>query len=160
MDALTSILLYACAAIAVAGSLGVAIAPPALRSLSLIVMTAGTVALLAVLSAAFAAVAFWVVGVAATLLLGGAAIRPAGAEERRGVAVQLGGVTAALLFALLAYAALKGSFGHGGYPGGFINSAAVARLLIDRDAMAGVAVGGILLVAVAGAAASWRAGPR
>jgi hypothetical protein len=160
LDALTSILLYACAAIAVAGSLGVAIAPPALRTLSLIVMTAGTAALLVVLSAAFAAAAFLVVGLAAALLVGGAALRPTGLEDRRGLALQLGGVTAALLFALLAYTALKGSFGHGAYAGGLINSAAVARLLVDRDAMAGVAVGGILLVAVAGAAASWRTANR
>jgi hypothetical protein len=158
LDALTSILLYACAAIAVAGSLGAAIAPPALRSLSLVVMTAGTVAVLAVLSAAFAAAAFLAVGLASALLLGGTG--PVVREGRGGLVLQLGGVTAALLFVVLAYAALKGSFGHGTYPGGFVNSAAVARLLLDRDAMAGVAAGGILLTAIAGAAASWRTARR
>lgn len=154
MDALTSILLYACAAVAVAGALGAAIAPPEVRSLCLIALTAGTAGLLAVLSAGYAAVAWLVVGVAAAALLGRPS--PASAGEAVWLLRQLGGVVAAALFAVLAYAAFKGSFGHGAYPGGGFGSAAVGRLLIDRDALAGVAAGGLLLAGVIGAAAAWR----
>lgn len=151
MDALTSVLLYACAAAAVAGALVAAIAPAALRSIGLLLLAIGTAGVLAALSAGFAAVAFLVVGVASAWLLvpGGASPAPAGGS-------QWAGLVAAALFAVLAYAAFKGSFGHGIYPGGFFNSAAVGRLLLDRDALAGVAAGALLLVAVAGAAASWR----
>lgn len=155
MDALTSVLLYACAAVAVAGSLGAAIAPPGFRSLSLILMTAGTAAVLALLSAGFAAVVFGVVGVASALVIGSS-----GGASPAAAVPSWGGVVASALFLVLAYAAFRGALGHGGYPGGLFNSATVSRLLIDRDAMAGVAVGGLLLVAVAGAAASWRTGRR
>ncbi len=157
MDALTSILLYACAAAAVAGALGAAIGPAEFRWLSLLVLTVGTVGVLAALSAGFAALAFLVAGVASAAAL--AAPAPSVSEDAGGPAPavrQLGGVVAAALFAVLAYAAFRGSFGHGAYPGGFFNSAAIGRLLLDRDALTGLALGGLLLIAVAGAATSWR----
>lgn len=155
---LTSILFYACAAVALAGALSVAVAPPAYRLPGLVALTAGTAAALGALSAGFAGAAFLVSGLAAALVLPGAGrpLQPSPA----GFLFQAGGVAAAFLFVILAYAAFRGSFAVHVYPGGSFNSAAIARLLLDRDVLSGTALAGLLLVAVAGAATAWRGARR
>ena len=157
MDALTSILLYACAAVAVAGALVAAIAPVALRWLGVLAVAAGTAAVLALLEAGFAAVVFLVCGAACAVLVRRLdAPAEVAAPVAGGLLRQVGGIAAAVLFAVLAYAAFRGSFSLGAYPGGGFNSAALGRLLLDHDVLAGVAAGGLLLAGIAGAAASWR----
>lgn len=157
MDALTSILLYACAAVAVAGALVAAIAPATLRWLGVLALAVATAAVLALLEAGFAAVVFLVCGAACAHLLR-RLTAPAEVVAARGDGLlrQAGGIASAVLFAVLAYAAFRGSFAFGHYPGGGFNSAALGRLLLDHDVLAGVAAGGLLLAGIAGAAASWR----
>ena len=155
MDALISTLFYACAAVAVVGALAVAVGPSRLRFAALTALAAGTAGSLAALSAGFAALVFLAAGLGcAAVLRGPAPVAPTAGGRLR----QAGGVAAAALFAALAYAAFRGSFSPGGYPGGGFNSASVGRLLLDNDVLAGVAAGGLLLTGIAGAAASWRAG--
>lgn len=156
MDALTSILYYACAAVAVAGALAAAVLPgAAARGYGLLAFAIGTAGLLATLSAGFAAVCALVAFGACALLLGARTL-PLTREPRPGLAVQLGGVTAALLLAALLYTGWRADFATGSYPGGAFGSAALGRLFFGRDAVAVEAVGGLLLVALVVAGSALR----
>ena len=150
------------AGVAVAGALVAAIAPAsrALRFLGLLALAVGSAAMFALLSAVFAAAVELVAGGAAAVMIGIAPVRPAALERPRGWTFQLPAVACAVLFAALAYAAWRGGLTSAAYPGGTFNTAAVARLLLDRDALAGVAAGAILLAGIAGGAAAWRVGRR
>src|SRR2546428_12809498 len=73
---------------------------------------------------------------------------------------QLGGVAAAALMAVLAYAAYRGDFNRATYFGGTIGSAALGRRLFAHDALATEAVAALILAALAGATLAWRARDR
>jgi len=69
---------------------------------------------------------------------------------------QLGAVAAAVLFAVLAYAAYRGDFVHANFYGGVFGSNSLARLMFAHDAMATEAIAGLVLVALVGATFAWR----
>jgi len=73
---------------------------------------------------------------------------------------QLGAIAAAVLLIALAYAAYFGDFHRATYFGGELGSAAIGRRLFAHDALATEAVAGLVLVALVGAAAAWRAKDR
>ncbi len=146
-----------CAAVSVAGALLAAMAMArALRVLGVAAAVVGTAALLALLSAGFAAAVELVAGLAAALLIGMSPGVPAAEGLRPEWRRQVAALAAAATFGVLAAGVWLAGLAAGSYPGGAINTAAVARLLFDRDALAGLALGGMLLAALAGAAASWR----
>jgi NADH:ubiquinone oxidoreductase subunit 6 (subunit J) len=157
LDVLVSIAFYFCAGLALAGALASALSGAASpwRAAGLFAVAIGTAGVLASLSAGFAALVNLVCLTGAALLLGGRRGLPAtgrgGAAGSRMVA-QVGAVVAAVLFGVLAYAAVRGSFVRGSYPGGWFGAAAVGRLFFSRDAMALQAVGFSVLVAFAGVA--------
>jgi NADH:ubiquinone oxidoreductase subunit 6 (subunit J) len=158
---LLTISFFICAAVSIGGALLAALTGSRARRVTgLFGVAIGTAAMLALLSAGFAALVE-LVAVGASALLIGLSRSPEHAlltRDRPQLAwpAQLAAAGCALLFALFVYAAWRGGVVAGSYPGGLFNSAAVARLLLDRDGLAGVALGGILLTALAGAAASWR----
>jgi NADH:ubiquinone oxidoreductase subunit 6 (subunit J) len=158
VDVLLTIAFYACAGLALAGALGAALLPSLSpwRAPGLFALAVGTAGMLASLSAGFAAVVALVCLLAAGLLLTG---RQAGAAPALGVAREarwIGQLAAAAgvgLFAVLAYAALRGDYVHGAYPGGGFGAAALGRLFFSRDALALEAVAFLLLIALGAAAA-------
>src|SRR2546426_846878 len=77
-------------------------------------------------------------------------------EAASGLWRQAGAVGAALLLAVLAYAAFRGNFAHATFNGGPFGSVAVGRLLFAHDALATEAVGGLVLASLVGAAGAWR----
>ncbi len=158
---LSTIPFFICAAVAIGGALLAALTGSrAQRVLSLLAVTIGTAAMLALLSAGFAALVELAAGAGSALLIGlrRTPQEPVLKREPRRPAwpAQLAAAGCALLFGVLAVAAWRGGVAAGSYPGGTFNSAAVARLLLDRDGLAGAALGAMLLTALAGAAASWR----
>jgi len=159
LDVLTSVLFYALAAIALIGALGVAVLPAGTpRALAFLLVAAGAAGMFAVLAAGFAAAIALVVLVAAGMLL--APLPAAGAlpGPRGRVAQQVGALACAALFAVLAYAAYRASFFHGGYAAGdfgLFNAAAMGRLLFGRDALATEAAGALLLLALVTGGARW-----
>ena len=154
---LSNLAFAVCAAVSVAGALLAAIAMArALRVLGVVGVVAGTAALLALLSAGFAAAVELVAGLAAALLIGLAPGLPAAERRPPEWRRQVAAVAAAAIFGALAAGVWLGGLASGSYPGGAINTAAVGRLLFDRDGLAGLAVGGMLRAGRAGAAASWR----
>lgn len=158
MDALTSVLFYALAAVALSGALGVALLPAgSLRALAFVLVAVGAAGMYAVLAAGFAAVVALVVLLASGLLL--APLPAAGpSTASSGRAGQLGAVACAALFAVLAYAAYRGGLFHGTYAAGdfgLFNAAAMGRLLFGRDALATEAAGALLLLALVTGGARW-----
>jgi NADH:ubiquinone oxidoreductase subunit 6 (subunit J) len=161
MDSLHAIGFYVSAAISVGGGLAVAFLPGrGSRGIALAVAGAGIAGAYVFLSAGFAAVV-------AVVCYAGCALLVAAPQYRvvetvvAGVWRQVGAVAAGALFAVLAYAAWRGNFAHPThfYLGGF-NGASVGRLLFAHDAVATVAVGALILVALVGATAAWRARER
>lgn len=162
MDVLLTIAFYACAGLALAGALSAALLPSlsAWRALGLLALALGTAGALASLAAGLAALV-------ALVCLGGAAILLSGPQAAGAAAIgvlrqprwvgQLGAAAAAGLFALLAYASLRGDFVRGSYPGGDFGAAALGRLFFSHDAIAMEAAAFLLLVGLAGAAAAGRA---
>ena len=140
MDALHSTLFYVFAAVAVVGALLAALARSrGLGALGLGLVAVGVALELADLSAGFAGLIVFV------LLLGADALAlaaPAGTEAPFRRADNLGAVSAALLFAALAYASYRGLYHSTRYPGGTFNAAALGRLLAGRDALGLIAVAG------------------
>lgn len=160
MDPLHAIGFYVSAALSVGGGLAVAFLPTrTARGLAIGVAGLGIAGIYASLSAGFA-------GIVALLCYAGCALLLAGAGYRAvestvaGAWRQVGAVAAAGLFAILAYAAFRGDFVHAPFYGGAIGSASLGRLLFAHDAMATEAVAALILVALVGAAAAWRAQER
>ena len=161
MDSLHAIGFYVSAAISVGGGLAVAFLPGrGSRGVALAIAGAGIAGVYLFLYAGFAAVV-------ALVCYAGCALLVAAPQYRVmetvvvGVWRQAGAVAAGGLFAVLAYAAWRGNFAHPTlfYLGGF-NGASVGRLLFAHDAMTTAAIGALILVALAGATAAWRARER
>ena len=156
MDSLHAIGFYVSAAVSLGGGLLVALLPTrALRGLALAVSGLGIVGLYASLSADFAGLVALVCYAGCALLIAAPQYRvvdhPVGFAWR-----QAGAIGAAGLFAILAYAAFRGDFVHAAFKGGEIGSAAIGQLLFAHDALTTVAVGALVLAALAGATAAWR----
>jgi hypothetical protein len=158
LDALTSVVFYALAGIALIGALGVALLPTGTpRALAFLLVAAGTAGSFATLAAGFAAVVALLVLVACGLLLAPLPA-PGAIEARPGPAQQLGALACAALFAILAYAAYRSSLFQGTYVAGdfgSFNAAAMGRLLLARDALATLAAGALLLLALVTGGARW-----
>lgn len=160
MDSLHTIGFYVSAAISVAGGLSVAFLPDRVRrGMALGAVAIGVAGIYLSLSAGFAALV-------ALACYGGCALLLAGPVYRTLESVtgspwrQLGAIAAAALFAALAYAAYFGDFHRATYFGGEFGSAAIGRRLFAHDALATEAVAALVLVALVGAAAAWRARDR
>jgi hypothetical protein len=160
MDSLHAIGFYVSATLSMGGALLVAFLPGrGLRSLALAAAGIGLAGIALSLSAGYAAIAILVCYVAIAVLLGGPQYR-AVAVAAGGTWRQLGAVGAAGLFALLAYAAFRGDFVHATFYGGAFGTASVGRLLFAHDAMSTEAGGALIVVALVGATAAWRARDR
>lgn len=148
MDALHSLLFYVSAAIALAGALAASLLDGRRQAYALAGFGLGLALLYADLSAGFAGLVALLcyVGVAALLLGAPALDLP---ERAPNWVWQLAGVLAAVAFAVLAYAALRGRYAASGWYGGTFGAAAVGRLLIGHDALATVAATAALFVATA-----------
>jgi hypothetical protein len=157
LDALHSLLFYVLSAVAIAGGLAAAILPSrAHLGLGLAVAGVGVGGLLVVLSAALAGLVLVISLAACGIALSGRGHRvlwdgPAGRWE------QAGAVASGLLLLLLLYAAWRADFFSGAYPGGSVGAAAVARLLLAHDGLAGDSLALLALVASVGAGLFWRA---
>jgi NADH:ubiquinone oxidoreductase subunit 6 (subunit J) len=168
MDSLHAIGFYVSAALAgVGGVLLAFLRGHWNRGVALAVTGLGLAGIYASLSAGFAAVVVLVCYAVCALLVARPDYRSI--EQAVGGAWrQVGAVGAAGLFAVLAYAAFRGQFAHldAGWTGyapltetfnvGSFGSVAVARLLFGHDALATEAIGGVVLVALVGAAVAWR----
>jgi NADH:ubiquinone oxidoreductase subunit 6 (subunit J) len=160
MDSLHAIGFYVSAAISVAGGLSVAFLPDRVRrGMALGAVAIGVAGIYLSLSAGFAALVALACYGGCAVLLAGPAYRivesVTGAPWR-----QLGAIGAAALFVAFAYAAYFGNFVHASYFGGDFGTAAIGRRLFAHDALATEAVAALVLVALAGAAAAWRARDR
>jgi NADH-quinone oxidoreductase subunit J len=170
MDSLHAMGFYVSAAMSVAGGLSVAfLSNRSRRALALAIAGVGVAGIYTSLSAAFA-------GLIALVSFAGCAALLAGPGYRvveTAVSVrwrQIGAVAAAVLFAALAYAAFHGRFADAGWTGyaplsasagnGFGTTQGVGRLLFTHDALATEAVGALILAALVGATAAWRARER
>jgi hypothetical protein len=162
VDVLLTIAFYVCAGLALAGALSSALLSGASswRPLALLALAAGTAGVLASLSAGFAALVSLICLVTVAVLLSGprAAAAALGAVKDHRRLAQVGALAAAALFVTLAYAAVRGDFVRGAYPGGWFGAAFVGRLLFTRDAMAMQAVAFALLIGLTGAALRVRGG--
>ena len=160
MDSLHAIGFYVSAAISLGGGLLVAFLPTRpLRGLAVAISGLGIVGLYASLSADFAGLVALVCYAGCALLIAAPHYRvmdtPVGALWR-----QVGAIAAGGLFAVLAYAAFRGDFVHAAFKGGEFGTAAIGQVLFSRDALATEAVGALVLVALVGATAAWRARER
>ena len=175
MDSLHAIGFYVSAALSVAGGLSVAFLPDRTRrALALAVAGIGVAGIYAALSAAFVGLLALVSFAGCAALLAGPgyrAIESAVGQRWR----QVGAVAAAALFAILAYAAFRGRFANAwtGYVpltektyqshmfgGDGFGAAQLGKQLFTRDALATEAIGTLVLVALVGATAAWRARER
>jgi NADH:ubiquinone oxidoreductase subunit 6 (subunit J) len=160
MDSLHAIGFYVSATLSVAGGLSVAfLADRSRRGMSLAVSAIGVAGIYLSLSAGFAAIVALVCYGGCALLLSGSTYRSvelAVGDRWR----QLGAVAAASLLAVLAYAAYRGDFAHATFFGGSIGTAALGRRLFAHDALATEAIAAVVLVALVGATAAWRARDR
>ena len=160
MDSLHAIGFYAAAALSVIGALLVALASARdVRALGLAILGIGLAGIYVVLSAGLAAAVAIVCYLACALLVAGSryrAIEPAAA----GVWRQAGSLGAAGLLAVLVYSAFRAGFVPAAYAGGAFGAAAIGRLLFVHDTLATEAVGATAVLALAAAAAAWRARER
>jgi len=141
LDTLHSGIFYAFAAVTVAGGLLAALAAGRPRALGLALVAAGLAALYADLDAGFAALVTLVaLGLSALVLLRAGAGRTATALEPGTLVNQLG-----------ASLAFRGAYFADYHAGGSFNTAALGRLLVDRDALAVEAVAAALLTGAAAA---------
>jgi NADH:ubiquinone oxidoreductase subunit 6 (subunit J) len=160
MDSLHAIGFYVSAALTVAGGLSVAfLSDRSWRALALGAAGVGVAGIYASLSAAFAGAIALVCFAGCAALLAGAGYRSV-VQEASGRWRQIGAVAAAALFAVLAYAAFHGHFANATFGGDSVGAAPVGRLLFTHDALAADAVGALVLVALVGATAAWRARER
>lgn len=156
MDSPHAIVFFASAAIALVAAVAVAILPGRdLRALALVVAGAGAAGVDASLSAGFAAIVVFVSFAGSAALLARPDYRAfdwsTGSLWR-----QVGAIGAALMLAVLGYAAYRGAFAHVKFNGGDVGTAAVGRLLFARDALATEAVVAIALVALVVMTMLWR----
>jgi hypothetical protein len=158
VDVLLAIAFYFCAGLTLLGALVSALLPGGSRwrAPALLALAVGGSGAIASLSAVFAGLVTLVCLVAAAILLSGRDVIVS-ASPRRAAAdpawlAQLGGVVAAALVILLAYAAVRGDFVRGTYPGGWFGAAALGRVLFSRDAIAVQAVAFTLLIGLSGLA--------
>lgn len=160
MDSLHAIGFYVSATLSVGGALFVAFLPGReTRALAMAAAGLGLAGVALSLSAGFAAAVILICYIAISLLVAGPQYR----SIDPGVEVawrQIGGLGAAGLLVLLAYAAYRGDFAQTRFYGGTFGTSSVARLLFAHDAMATEAVGALILVSLVGAAAAWRARDR
>lgn len=156
MDSLHAIGFYVSAALSVAGGLSLAfLESRRRRGAALAVVGLGAAGTYASLSAGLAgAMALLCYAVIALLVA---------RRDYRAIALpvddrwrQVAGVGAALLLAVLAYSAYRGSFAHAPFYGGPIGTAAIGRLLFSHDALATEAITALVLAALVGAAVGWR----
>ena len=153
MDTLHSGIFYAFAAVTVAGGLLAALADGRLRALGVGLVAVGLAGLYADLDAGFAALVTLVaVGASALVLLRAGAGRTVPPLEPGGLFNQLGAALAGIVFVVLAYIAFRGAYFSGFHAAGTFNTAALGRLLIDREALAVEAVAAALLAGSAAAA--------
>ncbi|TMB47859.1 MAG: hypothetical protein E6J53_01050 [Chloroflexi bacterium] len=157
MDSLHAIGFYVSSALAVSGALLVALLPgTGARGTALAVAGVGIAGIYLSLSAGFSAAVAILCYASCALLLSGQRYRTI--ESAVGsVWRQVGAVGAAVLLAVLAYAAFNGNFNHPPvFFGGWFGSAAVGRLLFAHDAFATEAVAALTVAALVGATAAWR----
>jgi NADH:ubiquinone oxidoreductase subunit 6 (subunit J) len=160
MDSLHAIGFYVSATLSLGGALLVAFLPTRNgRGLALAATGLGIAGIYVSLSAGLAALVVLVCYAAIALLLAGRSYRTYELSIRASWR-QLGALGAAGLFAMLAFAAFRGDFVHAPFVGGPFGSAAVGRFLLDHDALATEAIGALVLVALVGATAAWRARER
>jgi NADH-quinone oxidoreductase subunit J len=160
MDSLHAIGFYVSAAISVAGALSVAFLPDRRRrGMALGAVAIGVAGIYLSLSAGFAALVALACYGGCALLLARPAYRMV--ESRIGsLWHQLGAIAAAALMIALAYATYFGAFHPAKYFGGDFGAAAIGRRLFAHDALATEAVAALVLVALVGATAAWRAKDR
>ena len=160
MDSLHAIGFYVSAALSVAGGLSVAFLPDrSRRALALGAAGVGVAGIYTSLSAAFAGLIALVCFTGCATLLAGPAYRSV-VLEVSGRWRQIGAVAAAALFAVLAYAAFRGHFAGAPFTGYTAGAASEGGLLFSHEALAADAVGALVLVALVGASAAWRARER
>ena len=156
MDSLHAIGFYVSAALAGAGGLFLAFTDSRQRrGVALGLVGLGVAGLDLALSAGFAAFVVLICYAGCALL----AMRPDYRFLEQAASSlwrQAGAMGAALLLAVLAYAAFRGGFAHATFNGGPFGSVSVGRLLFAHDALATEAVGGLVLASLVGAAAAWR----
>ena len=155
MDSLHAIGFYVSAAVAGAGGIGAALNGHSRRGTALALTGLGVAGIYASLSAGFAALVVLLSYIACGLLVARPDYRNVD-QVAGSVWRQLGAISAALLFIALAYAAYRGDFAQAAFRGGPFNSLALARLLFAHDGLATDAVGVLVVVALVGAALSWR----
>jgi hypothetical protein len=156
MDSPHAIGFFASSAVALAGAVLVALLNGrGLRSLALLVAGVGVAGVEASLSAGFAAAVTLVSFAGSALLLARPEYR-AYEWPVRGAWRQAGAIGAALMLALLGYAAYRGAFAHVKYNGGDLGTAAVGRLLFAREALATEAVAGIAVIGLVVMTLLWR----
>ena len=156
MDSLHAIGFYASSFVSLAGGIGVALLPGRdLRGVALAVGAVGLAGLYLSLSAGFVAVVALVCYLGCAYFVAGPQYRPLEALTG-GVWRQLGAVASAVLLGVLAFAAFRGDFAAAKFFGGGFDTAAVGRLLFAHDAVATEAIAILVVVSVAGAAATWR----
>lgn len=156
MDSLHAIGFYVSAALSGFGGLFLALTQRRQRrGVALGLIALGTAGIYASLSAGFAAVVVLVCYAACALLVARPDYRTL-EQAVSGYWRQAGAVGAAVLLAILAYAAFRGNFAHATFNGGPFGSVSVARLLFAHDPLATEAVGGLVLASLVGAAAAWR----
>jgi NADH:ubiquinone oxidoreductase subunit 6 (subunit J) len=156
MDSLHAIGFYVSAALAGLGGILLAFLHGHVRRGAALALTGlGLAGIYLSLSAGFAAIVVLICYAVAALVLARPDYRTV-EQVTGGLWRQVGAVGAALLMAVLAYAAFRGTFAHAIFYGGAFGSVSVARLLFAHDALATEAVAGLVLVALAGAAAAWR----
>jgi hypothetical protein len=126
------------------------------RGLGLLAAGVGVAGTLAVLSAGFAAVIVLLCFAACGAALSGTAYRVVWAGTP-GRWEQAGAVACGLLLAILLYASWRTDYFAGAYPGGGFGAAAVGRLLLAHDGLAGDALALLGLVAFVAAGLFWRA---
>jgi hypothetical protein len=157
MDSLHAIGFYVSATLSTGSALFVAFLPAReTRGLAMAVTGVGLAGIAVSLSAGFAAAAILACYLAIAAILAGPQYRSFEPATRLAWR-QVGGIGAAGLLALLIYAAYRGDFLHATFYGGEIGGSAVGRLLFAHDAMSTEAVGALILVALVGATAAWRA---
>jgi len=156
MDSLHAIGFFVSAALAGAGGLFLAFTDRhERRGVAMGLIALGMAGVYASLSAGFAAIVVLICYAGCALLLARPDYRTV-EQAAGGLWRQAGAVGAAALLGALAYAAFRGNFAHATFNGGPFGAEWVGRLLFAHDAMATEAVGGLVLVALVGAAAAWR----
>jgi hypothetical protein len=142
--------------VTLAGGLATALLPVrARRGSALAIAGVGLAGLLAVLSAGFAAVVVLLCFGACGAALSASGYRTvwSGAAGRW---EQAGAIACGVLFAILLYATWRTDYFEGSYPGGSFGAAAVGRLLLARDGLAGDALALLALVSFLAAGLFWR----